>query len=243
MRTLMFSCVLWLAAGPVAAADLYGELNRQRAGAGRCTSATRLPPLRRQPALEQAARDMARGDTLEHSVAAAGYRATRSSFFGMSGEGAAARASQLLAERGDCKLLMDPGLSEVGIHADARELRVVLAAPFAPAVEMSAQAAGQRVLELVNQARVAPRAAPANSMPQSRCAGTSSSRRPRWCTPKSWRAAITSAIPDATGPIRRSVSSGRAIVIAASARTSRAGRCNRKRRWRAGSRVRRIART
>lgn len=158
MRTLMFSCVLWLAAGHVAAADLYGELNRLRAGEGRCTGATRLPPLRPQAALEQAARNLARGDALDRSLAAAGYRATRSSFFSISGEGAGARAAELLASRGNCKQIMDAGLTDVGIHVEPGELRVVLAAPFAPAVEMSAQAAGRRVLELVNQARATPRA-------------------------------------------------------------------------------------
>ena len=157
MRILMFSCVLWLAAGHVAAADLYAELNRLRAGEGRCTSTARLPPLRPQATLEQAARNLARGDALERSLAAAGYRATRSSFFSISGEGAGARAAELLASRGDCRQIMDAGLTDVGIHVKSGELRVVLAAPFAPAVEMSEQAAGRRVLELVNQARATPR--------------------------------------------------------------------------------------
>ena len=48
-------------------------------------------------------------------------------------------------------------MTEIGIYADARQVWIVLAAPFAPSVEMSGQAAGQRVLELVNQARAAPR--------------------------------------------------------------------------------------
>jgi len=157
MRILMFSCVLWLAAGHVAAADLYAELNRLRTGDGRCTSSARLPPLRPQAALEQAARHLARGNPLDRSLAAAGYRATRSSFFSISGEGAGARAAELLASRGDCKQIMDAGLTDVGIYVESGELRVVLAAPFAPAVEMSEQAAGRRVLELVNQARATPR--------------------------------------------------------------------------------------
>ena len=156
MPILMFSCVLWVAAGHVAAADLYAELNRLRAGDGRCTSSA-LPPLRPQAALEQAARHLARGNPLDRSLAAAGYRATRSSFFSISGEGAGARAAELLASRGDCKQIMDAGLTDVGIYVESGELRVVLAAPFAPAVEMSEQAAGRRVLELVNQARATPR--------------------------------------------------------------------------------------
>jgi uncharacterized protein YkwD len=157
MRPIILSCLFLLAACEVNAADLYGDISRLRAGEGRCASATRLPPLRPQAALEHAARNLARGDTLEHSVAAAGYRATRTSFFSISGEGVGNRAAELLAERGDCRQLMDPAMSEVGIYVDARELRVVLAAPFAPAVGVAEQAAGQRVLELVNQARATPR--------------------------------------------------------------------------------------
>jgi uncharacterized protein YkwD len=53
--------------------------------------------------------------------------------------------------------LQDAAMTEVGIYVDARQVWIVLAAPFAPSVEMSGQAAGQRVLELVNQVRAAPR--------------------------------------------------------------------------------------
>ncbi len=156
---LLIGWMLWLlpGIGSAGTADLYGELERLRTGEGRCKSTTKLPPLRRHPALEQAARDMARGDTLEHSVAATGYRVSRTAFFGISGEGVDVRAPQLLAERADCKLMTDPALTEVGIYTDARELRVVAAAPFAPAVRMSSEEAGKRVLDLVNQARATSR--------------------------------------------------------------------------------------
>jgi uncharacterized protein YkwD len=157
MRTIILAGLFLLAVYEAGAADLYGEIGRLRAGEGRCTSAVRLAPLRRQAALEQAARDLARGDTLEHSVAAAGYRPTRTSFFSISGEGVGKRAAQLLADRGDCRQLMDTAMTEVGIYVDSGELRVVLAAPFAPAVGESEQAAGQRVLDLINQARATPR--------------------------------------------------------------------------------------
>lgn len=161
MRSIMFSgCLLWavlIVAGGAAAADLYGEINRLRDGDGRCMSATRLPPMRTSPALERAAMELTRGETLERSLASAGYRATRSSFFNITGENVGARAAQLLKDRGDCKLLMDPALTDVGIYADSGELRVVMAAPFVAAVRMSGQAAGQRVLELINQARAASR--------------------------------------------------------------------------------------
>ena len=48
-------------------------------------------------------------------------------------------------------------MTEVGIYLDARQVWIVMAAPFAPSVELSEQAAGQRVLDLVNQARATPR--------------------------------------------------------------------------------------
>ncbi len=139
------------------AADLYSEINRLRTGEGRCKSAVKLAPLKPSPALEDAARALARGETLERSVAAASYRATRSAYFSISGDGVAARAAQLIAERANCASIMDPAFTDAGIYVDAREIRVVAAAPFAPAVRMSEDAAGQRVLDLVNRARASAR--------------------------------------------------------------------------------------
>ena len=48
-------------------------------------------------------------------------------------------------------------MTEIGVYLDARQLWVVMAAPFAPAVAESGQAAGQHVLGLVNRARAKPR--------------------------------------------------------------------------------------
>jgi len=58
---------------------------------------------------------------------------------------------------GYCPQLQDAGMTEVGVYQDAGQVWVVTAAPLAPWVAMSGQAAGQRVLELVNQARATPR--------------------------------------------------------------------------------------
>ncbi|MDB5808774.1 MAG: hypothetical protein JWN94_896 [Betaproteobacteria bacterium] len=152
------ACCLWLlVAGHVGAADLYEEANKLRSGVGRCASARPLPPLRPVPALERAAREMARGSTLERSLAAAGYRAMSASFFSLSGDGVESLAAQAFAARVECRQLMDPEMSEAGFYVEGNELRMVIAAPFAPAVRMTEQAAGQRVLELVNQARATPR--------------------------------------------------------------------------------------
>lgn len=81
----------------------------------------------------------------------------RSSVLSISGDGAGAQAEATLAKQSYCEPLQDAAMKEVGIYLDARQVWIVMAAPFAPSVELSEQAAGQRVLELVNQARAMPR--------------------------------------------------------------------------------------
>ena len=63
----------------------------------------------------------------------------------------------MLARQSYCRQLQDAAMTEVGIYLDARQVWIVMAAPFAPSVGVSEQAAGQRVLDLVNQARATPR--------------------------------------------------------------------------------------
>jgi uncharacterized protein YkwD len=48
-------------------------------------------------------------------------------------------------------------MRDVGVYSDSRELWVVLAAPFAPVVNLTQRDAGLRILDLVNQARAQPR--------------------------------------------------------------------------------------
>ena len=141
----------------VAARDLYTAINGLRAGEGNCAVAEGLPPLMPQAALERVARDLARGDQLPQSLKAAGYRATRSSVFSLRGDGVGTQAAGILARQDYCQKLQDPAMSEVGIYLDARQLWVVMAAPFAPSAGVSEQAVGQRMLDLVNQARGASR--------------------------------------------------------------------------------------
>ena len=158
MRLRILFCLLLLAVClDAAAGDLYVEINRLRAGAGQCAVMERLPPLEPQAALERAAGDLARGDNLQQSLQAAGYRAAHSSALSIRGDGAGAHAAELLAKQNYCRQLQDAAMTEVGIYVDARQVWIVMAAPFAPSVEMSVQAAGKRVLDLVNQARATPR--------------------------------------------------------------------------------------
>jgi uncharacterized protein YkwD len=140
-----------------AAGDLYAALNGLRAGAGGCNAAAKLRPLRPQAALEHAARELARGNKLEPSLNEAGYRATRSKALHIRGEGVGTNPAEVLAEQSYCAVLQDGAMTEVGIHVAAGQLWLVMAAPFAPAVRVSERTAGQRVLELVNQARATAR--------------------------------------------------------------------------------------
>lgn len=145
-----------LAYDAVAAADPYEAVNRLRAGAGACMVAQKPAPLTRQPALERAAAGLAGGQSLRDSLKAAGYRATASRFISITGAGAGGIAFAQL-EKKYCRELLDGALVDIGVYYDARQLWIVMAAPFAPRVALSPEAAAQRVLELVNTARTEPR--------------------------------------------------------------------------------------
>ena len=158
MRFRILSCLLLLAIClDAAASDLYTAINRLRAGEGECAVAEKLPPLKPQVALERVARDLSRGDQLQQSLKAAGYRVARSTTLNIWGDEVGAQATEMLAKQSYCKQLQDAAMTEVGIYLDAHQLWIVLAEPFAPSVGVSEQAAGQRVLDLVNQARATPR--------------------------------------------------------------------------------------
>jgi uncharacterized protein YkwD len=154
MRLRILFCLLLL---PVcfdaAASDLYATLNRLREGEGNCDAAKPLPPLKPQAALERVARDLARGNKLEQSLKAVGYRATHVGALSLSGNATGAQVAETLEKQGYCQQLQDATMTEVGIYQDARQVWIVMAAPFAPRVEMDEQSAGQRVLDLVNRAR------------------------------------------------------------------------------------------
>ena len=158
MRLRILSCLLLLiVCFDVAASDLYAAINRLRAGDGNCAVAENLPALTPRAALERVARDLSRGDKLQQSLKDGGYRATRASAFSITGDGVGAQVAGLLERQSYCRQLQDAAMTEVGIYLDARQVWIVMAAPFAPSVRLSAQAAGQRVLDLVNQARATPR--------------------------------------------------------------------------------------
>lgn len=154
VRLPVLSCLLLLAVGfDAVASDLYTTINLLREGEGGCDAAKELPPLKPQAALEHVARDLARGNKLEQSLVAAEYRATRVKVLTFSGDRIGARLAEILATQNYCQQLQDAAMTEVGTYLEARQVWIVIAAPFAPLLEMAAPAAAQRVLDLVNQVR------------------------------------------------------------------------------------------
>jgi uncharacterized protein YkwD len=147
-RALVALALLALHGGALAQ-GLYDTVNRLRQG--ECSGTDKPEPLVPQAALEQAAGALARGANLQQSLKDAAYRYTRSSVISMRGDGVDAQAAEMLKKY--CGQLADAGMREVGIFHDARQIWIVTAAPFAPQVALSEEAAGQRVLELINQAR------------------------------------------------------------------------------------------
>jgi len=158
MRLRILSFLLLLVAALNAlASDLYATINGLRAGEGHCSFAERLPPLQPRAELERVAEALARGNGLEQSLRAAGYRATRSNALRFAGDVVGAQLAEMLAQLSYCRQLQDAAVTEVGIYLDAHQVWIVMAAPFAPLLGMSERSAGRRVLDLVNQTRATPR--------------------------------------------------------------------------------------
>ncbi len=149
---------LWLLAAPaglVAQTDsVLRIVNRLRAPRGAC--AATAAPVAPQAALNAAAARLARGATLNAALKSSGYRITRAQAITVSGENLRSRLEDLLAER-FCAQVGAAALSEIGVFETRNQLWIVLAAPFAPKVELTRGQTAERMLALVNQARSEPR--------------------------------------------------------------------------------------
>ena len=100
MRFRILSCLVLLGIClDAAAGDLYAVFNRLRAGEGQCVGAERLPALKPQAALERVARDLSRGNKLQPSLKAAGYRATRTRVLSIKGVAVGERAAEISASQ------------------------------------------------------------------------------------------------------------------------------------------------
>ena len=161
---LVFALAAFTGAAPVLAQDqIYQAINRLRASV--CGSPL-LDPLKADPRLEQAASALARGGEVAEIVRRAGYRANRAFLLHIPRAGNDWELLSLIAKN-YCPRLADRDIVDIGMKREGTATFIVIAAPFAPRVSESQLGAGQRLLELVNEAR----------------------RRTRWCGSASFKEA------------------------------------------------------
>lgn len=140
------------ASSATAATDLLARLNAVRAnGCGGRSGVA--PALRANPQLVAAARRAAAQRDLRDAPAAVGYRATLSATIHVTGDSDARAIADLVASK-YCAYLIEPAYREIGIHQLGRETWIVLAAPFSPPAHEASIDVAERVLELVNRARM-----------------------------------------------------------------------------------------
>lgn len=142
--------------GPaLAQADqVLSTINRLRATGGACAKGA--APLRGQPALEVAAAGIADGNSIEAALRSAGYRATRAQVLRLEGPALRLQLPSFLAQR-YCAQVGAAEVSELGFHARGDRWWILLAAPFAPHVDLTPTQLREGMLALVNRARAQPR--------------------------------------------------------------------------------------
>lgn len=133
---------------------VLSTVNRLRTAGGAC--ATSAPPLHNQPVLDRAAQRIADGHRIETALQAAGYRATRAQVLRLEGPALRLQLPSFLAQH-HCAQVGAADVSELGFHAKGDRWWIVLAAPFAPRVDLNAAQVRERMLALVNAARAQPR--------------------------------------------------------------------------------------
>ena len=135
----------------VAAANVVDITNAVRAnGCGKKSVAHR--PILSHRQLNEAARRLSRGDSLQEATSKSGYRARQSATIVFQHTNGDAGISRMLAQR-FCRIVANPDMREIGVYQRGDQLWMVLAAPFSAPDPDDAPAVGQRVLQLTNEAR------------------------------------------------------------------------------------------
>jgi uncharacterized protein YkwD len=111
------------------------------------------PPLIESRRLDQLARLLAHGESLEQAESRSGYTAARSVWIRIAGAAGDAAVERIIGQR-FCGPLSDPGLRHIGIYGRGETgLTIVVAQPFTPPPETDAADISRLVLALTNQAR------------------------------------------------------------------------------------------
>ena len=156
--------VFWLiVAGAVKAAEdarLLESINLYRAEVRNCAgrSFEALPPLTAEPRLKLPIR----GGDLQRDLTKAAYPLMNVQAISLSGP-RDAEAAMAVLEENYCKVLLDPQFIDIGVNQEGRGWRIVVARPLLSGKLGDWQAEGQKVLELINEARNQPRQCGAQS--------------------------------------------------------------------------------
>jgi uncharacterized protein YkwD len=115
-----------------------------------------VKPLYYSPQLERAAKQYARGASLQAAAADSGYLAEKIAGVHLSGAANDAEIEQMLAKR-DCRTLKDPMMREFGAVQRGHDTWMIFAAPVSLPAKGDAVSVSRVILDLVNAARAAGR--------------------------------------------------------------------------------------
>lgn len=138
-----------------ASADLVDQVNALRKSG--CESNKGVPAkLRSSSDLDKVAREWSKGGRLHQAIERTGYRSTNSASMRVKGAANDAQIIRTLAAN-YCDSIANAQFTDIGIYRTSAQTWIVLAAPFTLPGIRDASAVGNKVLELVNQARSKPR--------------------------------------------------------------------------------------
>jgi uncharacterized protein YkwD len=144
--------VLSFALLPMAArADVASAVNEARLRDCHANPAT-TPRLRENSRLNEAARRLSFGETLQNAARKAGYRSVTSASVQISNVPDDREVERIVA-RQFCPQITARDLKDIGTYRRGADVWVMVASPFTPPAPMDRQAISRRVLELTNQAR------------------------------------------------------------------------------------------
>jgi uncharacterized protein YkwD len=137
---------------PVAAlADVVGAVNEARLHDCRGNPGT-TPRLRESSRLNEAARRLSFGETLQNATRKAGYRSVTSASVQISNVPDDREVERIVA-RQFCAQITARDLRDIGTYRRGADVWVLVASPFTPPAPADRLAISRRVLDLTNQAR------------------------------------------------------------------------------------------
>ena len=144
--------ILTFAMIPMAAtADIVGAVNAARLHDCRANPNT-TPKLRENSRLDEAARRLSFGETLQNAAKKAGYRSVTSASMQISNVPDDREVERIVAHQ-FCAQITEPDLRDIGTFRRGPDVWLMVASPFTPPAPADRQAISRRVLDLTNQAR------------------------------------------------------------------------------------------